>query len=522
MIMVAFTCSAQVLKTSIIPLPKKIEYMSGEFKIPKSNLYVIENGTKAAIYLAQRLQSEFQFRTNVSPRENQPCIEFKQIHSTKNKEAYTLVVQPHKIIISSSTEAGLFYGSQSLIQLFEAARTEKQGITSQIINDEPRFSWRAFMLDEARYFKGEKEVLQLLDIMAELKMNIFHWHLTDDQGWRYESKIYPLLTTIGSIRTQTQIGGWNSTEFDSIPHEGFYTQKQIEHIVKYANDRHIKIVPEIEMPGHASAAIAAYPWLGSKDEVITVPTTFGKHYSIFNVTNSKVLEFLENLIKEALPLFNTDIIHIGGDEVRFNQWEENPEIRKYKDEKGFTSYMDIQIEAINKISRFISTQKASMMGWNEILGRNLHADDHISFSTPSQRVAPNTIVEFWKGDLNEMKKAAKEGYRLVNSYNFYTYLDYDDKTIPLSKAYAFEPVPKGLPAKFIPNIIGLGCQMWGEWIPTPNDMYKRIFPRIGAYAEVGWSIKKDYPDFVRRLKYRVNSWRNKGVPIVVPDTISLQ
>lgn len=507
-------CPAQESKAVIIPIPQQTEYTEGEFRLPRQSIGVIQNGTKASLYLIDKLATQFKVKASKATNPNEANIEFKRLDGDRQSEAYTLSIQPNKIEISATGEAGLFYGVQSLLQLFEAAQCSQSSIPCQFIQDNPRFEWRAFMLDEARYFKGEKVVLQMLDVMASLKMNTFHWHLTNDQGWRYESKLYPMLTKIGSKRPETQIGGWNSKEFDHTPHEGFYSQEQIRRIVKYANERHIKVVPEIEMPGHASAAIASYPWLGSKKETISVATTFGKLYPTYNVTDPKVMKFLQDLVAEAMPLFNTNIIHIGGDEVRFNHWEENPEIVKYKENKGYASFMDIQIEATNKMSHFIAGKQGSMMGWNEILGTNLHTDDKISFTAPSQKVASNVIVQFWKGELSGMMKAAKEGYRIVNSYHSYTYLDYDYQTIPLSKSYAFEPIPEGLPEEYQKNIIGLGCQMWGEWTPTAKEMYDRAFPRIGAYAEVGWSDgKKDFKDFTRRLEFRINSWKSQGIPV---------
>ncbi len=507
-------CLANESKGTIIPLPKQTEYREGKFQLPTKSIGVIRNNTNASLFLINKLSTQFKIKANTTLKSNQPGIVFNKLDGDKRSEAYTLSIQPNKIEISATGEAGLFYGVQSLLQLFEAAQSTQSGIPCQMIQDDPRFEWRAFMLDEARYFKGEKVVLQILDVMASLKMNTFHWHLTDDQGWRYESKLYPMLTEVGSKRTKTQIGGWNSKEFDYTPHEGFYSQDQIRRIVKYANDRHIKVVPEIEMPGHASAAVASYPWLGSKKETISVSTTFGKHYTTYNVTDPNVMGFLQDLVAEAMPLFNTDIIHIGGDEVRFNHWEENPEIVKYKEDKGYTSFMDIQIEATNKMSYFIAGKKGSMMGWNEILGKNLHTDDKIAFTPPSQNVAPNVIVQFWKGELDEMTRAAKEGYRIVNSYHLFTYLDYDYQSIPLSKAYSFEPIPEGLQDKYHKNIIGLGCQMWGEWTPTAKEMYKLAFPRIGAYAEVGWSDgEKDFKDFTKRLQFRINSWNLQGIPV---------
>src|SRR5699024_7306578 len=275
-------------------------------------------------------------------------------------------------------DAGVFYGLQSLIQLLYASK-EDLAIPAQTINDAPAFSWRSYLIDEGRYFKGEEEVYEMLDEMAALKFNVLHWHLTDDGGWRIEIKKYPKLTEIGSKREDTEIGTWGSGKTSGEPHGGFYTQEEVKRILRYARERHIKVVPEIEMPGHASAAIASYSWLGSSGEQSEVPVKFGKHYPTFNVANARVQQFLKEVVDEVLELFQTDVIHIGGDEVRFNEWENNDEINALKQKNNFSSYMDIQIDFTNKMSQYIQGKGARMMGWNEILGQVLHEDDNIHF-----------------------------------------------------------------------------------------------------------------------------------------------
>lgn len=509
----AFLGLAQSGQSLILPKPAKMMLSEGTFFMPVSSAIFAKGENATVQYLIESVKTRFGISLKRINKEQNASIVLVNTKEDKQSEGYTLQVSQSQITISAKGEAGLFYGVQSLLQLMRAGKnSDGIRITEQTIEDAPRFHWRAFMLDESRHFKGEAEVIRLLDVMAELKMNIFHWHLTDDQGWRIEIKKYPLLTRIGSKRNDTQVGGWGSEKRAGIPHEGFYTQKQIKRIVRYAKARHIKIVPEIEMPGHASAAIAAYPWLGSSDEKIEVPATFGKHYAVFNVIDPKVQTFLKDVVSEVIPLFETDVIHIGGDEVRFNQWEANPAIKKYKEDKGFTSFMDIQIEFTNEMSRFIAKKGASMMGWNEILGKNLHADDKIMFTDPSQKIASNVIVHFWKGDLKEMAQAAKDGYRLVNSYHALTYLDYDYSTIPLKKAYMYNPIPDGLPLEYVPNIYGIGCQMWSEWIPTVDGMNRQVYPRIAAYAEVGWSSgEKDYDSFLLRLRPIAQGWTERGI-----------
>ncbi|MCS2823903.1 beta-N-acetylhexosaminidase [Bacteroides ovatus] len=500
--------------TPILPLPDHVEYQEGTFLFPKELRVYAEQATATFQYMKAELEKRFDIRVlQIRQQEKADCI-LLNTHRNSQSEAYILTIKSSYIKMQADTETGLFYALQSLIQLMDGTRERPMRLAVQCIEDMPRFSWRSFMLDEARFFKGEEEVCRLLDVMAQLKMNVFHWHLTDDQGWRIEIKKYPLLTKIGSKRRDSQSGGFNSEIYIGEPHEGFYTQEQIKRILAYAKERHIKVVPEIEMPGHASAAIASYPRLGSSDEKIEVPVRFGKLYSVYNVIDPQVQTFLKEVVSEVLDLFQCDVIHVGGDEVRFNQWEANPMMVSYKKEKGFTSFMDIQIEFTNFMSRFIQEHGCSMMGWNEILGKNLHKDDHIAFADPSQKIASNVVVQFWKGELDEMRKAAENGYRLVNSFHAYTYLDYSYEDIPLHKAYEFDPIPKGLPQKYEKNIIGIGVQMWGEFIPTVERMNEQLYPRIAALAEVAWSNRKsDYDHFLSRLIGVKERWRSLGIQI---------
>ena len=508
---------AQQQAINIIPIPKSITFEEGVHKLSKGTIYIsIEKGSESEFnFFKQQMLDLFGIKVEAtSSKRKASVILTVDPHKAIVPEAYELHITPSVINIIGHDNAGVFYGIQTLLQLFhDNQQTNSRQLSCLVIKDAPRFAWRAFMLDEARFFKGEEVVKQLLDEMAALKMNVFHWHLTDDQGWRVESKKYPLLTQIGSKRKDTQSGGWKSPTTYGEPHEGYYTQEQIKDILRYAKERHIKIVPEIGMPGHASAAIAAYPWLGSANDTIEVPVAFGKHYAVFNVTNPKVISFLKDVVDEMLMLFETDIIHIGGDEVRFTQWEENELISQYKKDKGFTSYMDIQIEFTNVMSKYIESKNSRMIGWNEILGNYQHQYDNIFFDDPSQKLASNVIVHFWVGDEDAIVESAKQGYQIINSFSRYTYLDYNYETISLQKAYSFNPIPQNLPVELEKNIIGIGCQMWGEWIPTVASMQEKIFPRIAAYAETGWSAKsnKNFEDFLVRLAPLIQKWKGRGI-----------
>ncbi|WP_420602171.1 beta-N-acetylhexosaminidase [Flagellimonas sp.] len=432
------------------------------------------------------------------------------------EEAYQLDVNPKKINISASTSAGFFYGIETLKQLLTKDTEESVWLIPSItIKDAPRFGWRAYMLDESRYFHGADFVKQVLDQMASLKMNIFHWHLTDDAGWRIEIKKYPKLTEVGSYRTDSEIETWKSGKLSGEPHGGFYTQEEIKELVAYAAERHITIVPEFEIPGHSSAAIAAYTWLGTAGKDIDVPVKFGRHYDNYDVTNPKVEQFVKDVLLELFELFPSEVVHIGGDEVGYDVWNESRHVQEYMKEHGIKTAADLQIQFTNKISKFIEQHGRRMMGWNEIMGKNIHGDfeEKKHDKEAETELAKNTVVHFWKGDLNLATEAAQKGYGIVNSLHSNTYLDYNYNSISLEKAYGFDPIPEGLEPQYHENIYGLGCQMWSEWTPTNKDVERQTFPRIAAYAEVGWTDpeNKNFESFKTALKIKQKEWDTLGI-----------
>ncbi|MEQ9582665.1 MAG: beta-N-acetylhexosaminidase, partial [Arenibacter sp.] len=482
--------SVRSQNTGIIPQPLKVYKGKGSFTI-KSNTPIIADSANLenAHYLKELLIAEHQKELKINKGGGNGIILNldPQLTEKLGDEGYKLKVDNSTISIFAGTSTGVFYGIISLQQLLEKDTLSKKAnlsVSGINIEDRPRFGWRAFMLDEARYFKGMEQVKKLLDEMALLKMNVFHWHLTDDQGWRLEIKKYPKLTQVGSSRSNSKIGGWDSEERSNAPHSGYYTQEQVKEIIAYAKKRQITIIPEIEMPGHASAAIAAYPWLGTIGELNEVPTVFGKLPDSFNVSDPRVYDFLENVLSEVMDLFPSNIIHIGGDEVKFDAWKSSEEIQDFMKENGLASPADLHIFFTNRISNYLNKNGHRMMGWNEILGVNVHEWQDSRDMEVQENLARNTLIHFWKGDLDLVSKAVQEGYDIVNSYHEYTYLDYSYEYIPLEKAYGFEPIPEGLDKKYHGNIKGSGCQMWGEWIPESKDMDKMVFPRLAAYAEV--------------------------------------
>lgn len=449
------------------------------------------------LWLKKYLQNDFQLIENSQGKTIRLIL---QSSSEQKEDEYQIDIQDEVKIISPSAR-GIFYGIQTLRQLM--ITTAGQCSLPQLaIKDRPYYPWRAYMLDESRVFQGKEAVKSILDEMARLKMNIFHWHLTDDQGWRIEIKKYPKLCQIGARRDSTQLNGWKGNSFDGKVHEGYYTQKEIKEIIEYAQSLHIQIIPEIEMPGHSSAVIAAYPEFGTTKKQIKVPCSFGVQYEVLDVSSQKVIQFLHDVLDEVIALFPSPIIHIGGDEVKYDQWNASVAISNYIKKLGVANPAELQIEFTNAISEWLKGRNKHMMGWNDIMGNKIHeynsAEDAIALKS---KLAEGTIVQFWKGDLDLIEETAQKGYDIVNSYHYGTYLDYDKSRIPLAKSYAFNPIPAGMDKSLQYKILGLGCQMWGEQILTIESMNRMTFPRIAAYAEIGWvsPARKNYMEFLPAL-----------------------
>ena len=521
--------NTQAQNINIIPKPQEIVPGQETFNIGHQlGIVSAAVSNKTAIVLQTYIKEILGYQLEIAEsKESGTEVILFTLNEDLAKEAYELIVSKSGIQIIASNNTGWFYGIQSLLQLFPELPDSLEGVSSVkipavTIKDAPRFSWRAFMLDEARYFKGMEQVKMLLDEMALLKMNVFHWHLTDDQGWRIEIKKYPLLTQIASKRKSTQVGPlkWESPIQSAEPHKGFYTQQEIKEIVKYAKERHITIVPEIEMPGHSSAAIAAYPWLGTAKQEIEVPIVFGVGTDVYDVSDPKVKQFLTDVLDEVIAMFPSKVIHIGGDEVKYNHWKSSETVQDYMKENNLDSPAELQVYFTNSISQYLQGKGRRMMGWNEIMGHNLHEYQDATDTKSDQQLAKGTIVHFWKGDLELATQAASNAYEIVNSLHSNTYLDYDYESIPLSKAYAFDPVPEKLKPEYHDKVIGTGCQMWGEWIPTNGHMHFQVFPRIAAYAELGWTEKKnkDFDAFKSALNKLQKHWEQEGI-YYAPDSV---
>lgn len=505
---------------SILPKPNTLTLGQESFALKSASIISITNDEQksAAKFLKNLVHNLTGTQLKIEEDTN-TSIQFIEVEGL-SAEGYNLEITPKQITIKASSASGYFYGVQSIHQLISQesiadSSETKWLIPSVNIEDAPRFHWRAYMLDESRYFHGEAFVKSILDEMALLKMNTFHWHLTDDAGWRIEIKKYPLLTEVGGFRSDSEIETWKSGKTSGKPHGGFYTQEQIKDIVAYAAERHINVIPEFEMPGHSSAAIAAYTWLGTAGIDIDVPVKFGRHYDNYDVTKPEVVTFIKDVLTEIFELFPSEVIHIGGDEVGYKSWEDAKHVQKYMKDNGINTPADLQIDFTNKISKFIESKGRRMMGWNEIMGKNIHKgfEEKKHDKEAETELAKNVVVHFWKGDLALAQDAAQKGYGIVNSLHSNTYLDYGYKSISLEKAYSFDPIPEGLETKYHKNIYGLGCQMWSEWTPTSKDIERQTFPRIAAYAEVGWTQleNKDYESFKSALKKIQKRWDNLGI-----------
>jgi len=414
--------------------------------------------------------------------------------SDLSEEGYSLKVSQDRIILSASKPVGIFYGIQTIRQLLPKEIEEKKEIShidwivpSIDIIDYPRFSWRGYMLDEGRHFLGKEVVKHMLDLMALFKMNVFHWHLTEDQGWRIEIKKYPLLTEIGSKRQKTQIGGFISKQMDNTPHEGFYTQEDIREIISYADKLFIKIIPEIDMPGHSKSALAAYPEFSCTGGPFEVSTRFGIKKDVYCVGKETTFEFLSNILEEIILLFPSEIVHIGGDEVPKKRWEKCPECQERIKAENLENEKELQIYFTERINKFLSSHGRRLMGWNQIL---------------SNKSTKDIIVQYWKFGKKKIPKHLSIGGNVVFSKFGYAYLDYSYKFTSLRRAYRYEPIPKKLNAHYNDNVLGIEAPMWTEWVRNIHELDWQTFPRLLAYAETGWIPReqRNFKSFKNRLE----------------------
>lgn len=415
--------------------------------------------------------------------------------SSVKKEGYRLEVQPDGVTVSAFDEKGVFYAVMSLLELSGLAEGKNRAFCCVKIKDEPRFSHRGFMLDEARHFFGKDFVKKTLDMLALMKLNIFHWHLTDDQGWRVEIKKYPLLTEKGSIRKSTQLDLVGYDEHKE-KHENkpygkgyFYTQEDIKEIVSYAASLNIEVIPEIDMPGHLTAAAACYPELTCTGEELEVADRWGIMETIGCAGSDFLYQFVFDVIDELVPLFPGRYFHIGGDEVPKKRWKECPKCQAKIKELGLKDEEELQGAFNLKVQEHLKTKGKSLIGWNEILNNG--------------NVSSDTIVQWWVGDCEEtgVKAWVEKGNKIIMTSCPYVYMDYFYSSRDLRKFYSMDYDTVGLPEEFEDNIIGCEAPMWTEYARTVGKFNFNVYPRMQALSEICWTARKnkDFDDFNSRL-----------------------
>jgi hexosaminidase len=502
---------------NIIPQPVKAVKGNGTFQLSATTVLVLmdEAEQQSANFLNDYLERYYKFRLQTAKEASSNYIRLvtRRFIRPGQEGKYSMQVTPAGITIEGDTYQGTFYGIQSLIQLLPVKPAATLGIPVATIEDQPRFDYRGLHLDVCRHFVPVDFIKKYIDYLALHKMNYFHWHLTDDQGWRIEIKKYPRLTAVGGWRNGTIIGRYPGRGNDNIPYGGFYTQEEVKEVVEYAAKRYITVVPEIEMPGHASAAIAAYPSLSCfpdqktriPDNMISeasqratgklVQETWGVFDDVFCAGNDSTFKFLQEVMDEVIPLFPGQYVHVGGDECPKTHWKKCPRCQQrirdlnLKDEHGLQSYF------IQRMEKYINDKGKTIIGWDEILEGGL---------------APNAIVMSWRGEKGGVE-AAKENHKVIMTPGNYVYLDHtqtrseDSVTIggftPLEEVYGYEPVPKELPADKHKFVMGAQGNVWAEYMKNTRKVEYMVFPRLAALSEVLWSPKekRNYKDFEKRL-----------------------
>ncbi len=512
---------------AIIPWPQKATLEAGVFKLtPGTSVFGDSASRQTADFLTERLRQStgypFKTRTKFLPSQAVKggiLLTTRDANTNLGAEGYELTVTPDSVVIRAPTQAGLFYGVQTLFQLLppeifssNVMRDVNWQMPCVQIEDWPRFKWRGLMLDVSRHFFSRSEVETVLDAMALHKLNVLHWHLTDDQGWRIEIKKYPKLTQIGAWRPGVGFGFDPKSTTAYGPdgrYGGFYTPADIREVLKYAAARHITVVPEIEMPGHSTAALEAYPQFSCTGGPFTMPLTGGIFNGIYNPANDDTFKFLDDVLTEVFRLFPGKYVHLGGDEVPKETWQNSPACQALMKREGFTNEDQLQGWFMRRMERFVSAHGRTMIGWSEILQGGL---------------ASNAVVMDWIGGA---KEAASAGHDVVMSPTAYCYLDFYQSSnrateppaatwggpLTLRKVYAFDPMPANLPPQLQSHILGTQGNLWTEWVPNLKHAEYMIFPRECAIAEITWSspASHNWDDFLRRLQIHAQRLDELGI-----------
>lgn len=491
---------------NVVPLPNSVT-MTGDksFELTPSTTVAYPEGNKDmernARFLSKYVNDATGMTLSVVPGKAKKGIRLVLDKKVSGEEAYTIMVDKKGVTIAGSTPKGVFYGVQTLRKSLPVGAATVVRLPSVKISDSPRFVHRGMMLDCSRHFFPLEFVKRYIDLIAMHNMNVFHWHLSDDQGWRIEIKKYPELTIKGSRRSGTVIG-YNTALDDSIPYGGYYTQEQAREIVEYARQRYVTVIPEIDMPGHMLAALATYPELGCTGGPYEVGHRWGIYKDVLCVGNEKIYDFCEGVLDEIMQIFPSKLIHIGGDETPTEVWEKCPKCIKRAEDNNMT-VKQVQSYFTSRIEKYVNSRGRRIIGWDEILGGD---------------ISQSAVIQSWR-DTKHGRIAAEAGHDVIMSPTSHCYFDYsqaDEKNskyeptlcggyIPVEKVYAFEPCDENLSESSRPHILGVQANIWAEYLLYPNQVEYQALPRMAALAEVQWtSGKKDYQAFLKRLNRLVN------------------
>ncbi len=499
--------AADVADYNVVPLPSSIQNVKGEAFVVNANTRVVYPAGNAdlqrdAEFLAEYIHEATNIKVSVDTKVSKNCIRLAIDSKIQGEEAYQLSVDKKGIVIAGSTGKGVFYGVQTLRKSLPIGKMEAVELPAVKIADAPRFGYRGMMLDCSRHFFSIGFVKKFINMLALHNMNVMHWHLTDDQGWRIEIKKYPRLTTIGSKRSGTVVGH-NSMADDSLEYGGFYTQEEAREIVRYAAERYITVIPEIDMPGHMKAALAAYPELGCTGGPYEVGHRWGIYTDVLCLGNEKVYDFCQDVLAELMDIFPSNYIHIGGDETPTTRWQACAKCQAVAKEHGLNA-KNMQGYFTNRIEKFVNSRQHSIIGWDEILEGDINE---------------SATIMSWRGTQNG-EKASEKGHDVIMSPTTYCYFDFQqtdkevkyepslcNNCITVEKLYGFEPCPDNLSEAAKKHMLGVQANVWTEYITCPSTLEYYIMPRMAALAEVQWvNGAKDFEAFKTRLTRLTNTY----------------
>ena len=480
----------------LIPLPQNFELLNGEFPLSPSTMVISPSKMLSDYFIGQiKRLTGITLECNAEETYNKIILEYREAPEYENKEAYSLNITKDEVKIIASNDIGLFRGIQTFFQLIPpSAKKEQNGKDVSLqcckISDSPEFGWRGLNLDCCRHFMSKDFIKRYIDILAYYKFNTFHWHLTEDQGWRIEIKKYPKLT---------EVGAWRK-EADGSVYGGFYTQEDIKEIVAYAESRFIQVIPEIEMPGHALASLASYPENSCTGGPFEVTTIWGVHKDIYCAGRESTFEFLQNILDEVIELFPGKYIHIGGDEAPKDRWKECPQCQARIKEEGLKDEHELQSYFIKRMVNYLHSNGKEVIGWEEIIQGGL---------------APGIIVQSWL-TYESAIEAVRSGNSVIFSPTSHTYFDYDPSNFDLQNVYSFNPIPKELVGDERKLILGSEANMWSERAPQ-ETIDSKLFPRLLALSEVLWKNpngtenRADYEEFHSRVKEHYSDLTALGI-----------